>query len=155
MGTVDTRVAGTYTLTYAAQDAQGNWAAETRLVRVVDTTAPHIRRLRATPDVLWPPDGRLVPVRIEVSATDGDGAPAPTCRITRVTSSDPVSGPHAGHTSPDWIVTGDLTLKLRAERLHGDERVYTIQVTCSDASANTARATTKVRVPCRRPPHHH
>jgi predicted extracellular nuclease len=149
MGTVNTRVAGTYTLTYAAQDASGNWAAETRTVKVVDRQPPCIQRLRATPDTLWPPDHRLVPVTVKVTATDDAGAPS--CRITRVTSNEPVSGRHAGHTTPDWIVTGDLTLKLRAERL--DSRIYSIRVTCGDLSGNTTSATTKVRVPHNRPRH--
>ena len=41
-GTVDTSVAGTYTITYTATDAAGNTGTATRTVTVVDTTAPVI-----------------------------------------------------------------------------------------------------------------
>ena len=39
-GTVDTNVVGTYTLTYTATDLAGNTGTATRIVNVVDTTAP-------------------------------------------------------------------------------------------------------------------
>jgi hypothetical protein len=153
LGAVNTNAVGTYTLTYAAQDGSGNWAAATRTVKVVDTKPPRIRRVRATPDVLWPPDHRLVPVVVRVDATDAGGVPS--CRITQVTSNEPVSGRHAGHTSPDWIITGALTLKLRAERIGPHERVYTIHVQCVDPSGNAANAKTTVEVPRHRPHVHH
>ena len=41
-GTVDTSVAGTYSITYTATDAAGNTGTATRTVTVVDTTAPVI-----------------------------------------------------------------------------------------------------------------
>jgi len=56
-----------------------------------------------------------------------------------------VTGP-GDHTSPDWIITGDLTAKVRAERGRDATRIYTITVVCTDASGNTAEATTTVTV---------
>ena len=41
-GTLDTSIAGTYTITYTATDAAGNTGTATRTVTVVDTTAPVI-----------------------------------------------------------------------------------------------------------------
>ena len=41
-GTVDTSVAGTYTITYTATDAAGNTGTATRTVTVVDTTLPQL-----------------------------------------------------------------------------------------------------------------
>jgi hypothetical protein len=52
-------------------------------------------------------------------------------------------------TAPDWQVgPGPLELSLRAERSGGGTgRVYTIEVTCRDASGNTSQATGTVSVP--------
>jgi hypothetical protein len=117
-----------------------------RTVTVSDHVAPVIASVKATPNVLWPPDHRLVPVVVSVVATDNSGSAS--CRISAVASDEPVSGYGAGHTSPDWIVTGNLTLRLREERLPcSDGRVYTITVTCSDASGNAASASATVEVP--------
>jgi hypothetical protein len=81
-----------------------------------------------------------------VSASDGCGAV--TCRITSVTSNEPISGTGGGDLSPDWQITGPLTLLVRAERSpKGDGRVYTITVVCTDASGNTSTKTTTVSVP--------
>lgn len=56
--------------------------------------------------------------------------------------------PGGGDTPPDWVITGPLTVDLRAERSgKGSGRVYTITVECSDASGNTATKTVTVTVP--------
>ena len=74
--------------------------------------------------------------------------PAPVCRIVNVTSNEPINGPGDGNTKPDWQIVDDLTLNLRAERSGIDaNRVYTIHVECTDASANTASAAVEVTVP--------
>ena len=55
--------------------------------------------------------------------------------------------PGRGKT-PDYEITGALTLNLRAERL-GDstDRIYTITVKCTDNSGNAATRTVSVIVP--------
>ncbi|HXJ73075.1 MAG TPA: hypothetical protein VNM37_09480, partial [Candidatus Dormibacteraeota bacterium] len=57
-------------------------------------------------------------------------------QIVAVTSSELVTG-EGDRTSPDWQITGDLTLKLRAE-VTGSCRIYTVRVACSDAAGNTS-----------------
>ena len=65
---------------------------------------------------------------------------APACSITSVSGDD-------GSSAADWVVTGALTLNLRAERLGmGRGRTYTIEVTCTDGSGNATSATTTVTV---------
>lgn len=105
---------------------------------------PTITSLTATPRVLWPPNGRMVPVTLSDIVSNGCGAVS--CKIISVTSSEP--------TDPegDWQITGDLTLNLRAARIgtRGEilnGRVYTITVQCTDASNNTATKTITVLVP--------
>jgi hypothetical protein len=144
-GSVDTGVVGSYILTYTVSDGH-NTAQATRTVSVVDTRPPTIRSVAASPNVLWPPNHRLVPVVVSVLASDTGGAAA--CRIVAVHSNEPVNGSGDDDTAPDWTITGDLTLLLRAERSgHGDGRVYTITVRCEDASGNAASATATVNVP--------
>ena len=48
----------------------------------------------------------------------------------------------------DWLITGNLTLNLRAERLgNGTGRVYTITVQCMDSSGNSTTKNVTVNVP--------
>jgi hypothetical protein len=89
----------------------------------------------------------MIPVTIIVDASDECGA-AVTCRIVSVTSNEPIDGLGDGDTSPDWQITGNLTVALRAERSGaGRGRVYTITVVCADPSGNTTTSTVTVTVP--------
>jgi hypothetical protein len=116
-------------------------------ITVVDTTAPTINSVSANPGVLWPPNHKMVAVTITVDCAD-KGDPAPVCRIVDVTCNEPVNSPGDGNTDPDWEITGDLTLNLRAERSGtASGRVYTIHLECTDASGNIAAATVDVTVP--------
>ena len=101
---------------------------------------PKIQSIKAIPDELSPANGQLVPVKLVVQAVDKCGPV--TNRITSVSSNEP---PDA--TQPDWVITGDLTLLLRAETSsHGKGRVYTITVESSDALGNTSKGTVLVSV---------
>jgi len=101
---------------------------------------PTISALTATPNVLWPANKRMVPVTIGVTVAD-DSDPAPVCQITGVTSNEP-----AGVS--DWILTGPLSLTLRADRDGlGAGRIYSITVTCTNASQLRASASVTVFVP--------
>jgi hypothetical protein len=107
------------------------------------TSSPKIDSLSASPNVLWPPNSKLVPVT--VSPSTSGGCAAISCKVTAVSSSDP---PDA---QPDWVITGNLTLQLRATRLEtrvgtNNGRVYTVTVQCSDGTNSTTKTTT-VRVP--------
>jgi hypothetical protein len=115
-------------------------------VTVVDTIAPEITGIRPSTASLWPPNHKMVPVRIRVDVTDICGEV--TTRIVGVESNEPVNGTGDGDTAPDWEITGDLTVDLRAERAGtGDGRVYTIEVEAVDGSGNSTTGTTSVRVP--------
>ena len=115
-------------------------------VVVRDCEPPVVHSLAAVPDVLWPPNGRMQPVTLRVLASDNCGATR--CRILSVTSSESTDGDGGGDTAPDWEITGDLTLNLRAER-SGNEtgRVYTVTIECTDAEGNRSTAPARVTVP--------
>jgi hypothetical protein len=112
-----------------------------------DVTAPSITSLSASPNLLWPPNHKMVPVTVAVTATD-NCTQAPACAISSVTSNEPVNGVGDGNTAPDWVVTGSTTLLVRAERSgRGTGRTYTVAVTCRDAAGNATTGTTTVVVP--------
>ena len=107
---------------------------------VPDTTPPTFLSLTVSPDTLWPPNHRLVPVNLTANVTD-DVDPAPTTHIISVSS-------NADSDGDDWEITGDLTLKLRAEREgHGSGRVYTIAVESYNYFGNRSVSTVTVTVP--------
>jgi DNA/RNA endonuclease G (NUC1) len=131
------QVGATFTFEVVVTDGVAS-ASATVTALTVDTTGPTITSLSASPNVVWPPNHKLVPVTVAVSATDAGGPT--TCAVTSVTNNE--TGPR------DAFIRGPLRLDVLAERLGGGEgRVYTIRVTCTDGSGNSAAATTTVRVP--------
>ncbi len=143
-GSVNPAVVGTYTLTYSVSDGF-NTTSVTRSVNVVDTTPPAISGLSATPASLWPPNHFLRHVAVSYAVSDV-GDPSPSCAVS-VTSDEPIVC-LGGLFFPDWQVLDPHAVKLRAERCaFGDGRVYTVTITCTDASGNAASASTGVTVP--------
>ncbi|HKR64819.1 MAG TPA: HYR domain-containing protein [Thermoanaerobaculia bacterium] len=130
-----------------ATDAHGNTGSANFFVTVRDTTRPAITAVSASPNVLWPPNHKMVVVKVSVTATDV-ADPAPVNKIISVTSNQPINGTGDGDTAPDWNITGLLTVQLRAERAGNStaDRIYTITVESKDASGNAATKTVTVRV---------
>mgnify|MGYP005855940313 CR=1 FL=1 len=110
-------------------------------VTVVDTQAPVITAARAEPNVLWPPNRQFVDVRLRARVQDACG---PTgWKIIRVRSNESPNIVGAGNTARDWRVTGDHTVKLRAERSGtGNGRVYYITIQAQDAAGNKSETRT-------------
>ncbi len=138
---------GDTSVTLTVSDPNGATASCTAKITVYDATPPQIASLTAGPDSLWPANHKMVPVAIHVSATDDCSAPV-TSRIVNVTSNEPVNGLGDGDTAPDWVVTGLLTLNLRAERSGtGTGRVYSITIECRDAAGKATTGIVTVIVP--------
>lgn len=132
--------AGTHMITLTVRDRRGGSSSDTLVVSVVDAPPPVIQSAVATPSVLWPVKRQFVDVTIAASASDGCGGSV-RCQIASVASSDPVVG-------DDWVITGDLTLNLRAERDNKRTgRIYTITIVCTDAAGNRSTKTVIVTVP--------
>jgi hypothetical protein len=137
---------GTNTLAVTATDTATNSTTCSTTVTVVDTTPPVIGSVSASPHVLWPPNHKLVAIKVQASVTDTCG-PA-TWKITSVTSNEPAEVKGSSKPAAEWEITGDHTLKLLADRLgKGSGRIYTITITAKDASGNTAQKTVTVSVP--------
>jgi hypothetical protein len=138
---------GSTVVTLTITDSFGLSDSCTGEVTVKDATPPDIGSLSVSPDVLWPPDHKMVPVAVSISVSDNcDEAPA--CRITSVSSNEPGNALGDGNTAPDWEITGGMSVNLRSERSgKGNGRTYTITVECTDASGNSSTGETVVFVP--------
>jgi Tol biopolymer transport system component len=142
---------GTYTVTWTYDDGNGNTTMQTQVVIVKDITPPTIENLNASPNVLWPPNHKMVPVTLSVSVSDNCDD-ALNSQIITVSSNEPANGLGDGDMAPDWEITGDLTVNLRAERSGtGSGRVYTITVMCTDAYGNSLTEFLNVTVPHNKP----
>lgn len=130
---------GTTTVVCSSADTHNNTGSASFNVIVRDTTPPVITAVTPSQTSLWPPNKKMVPISVAVTATDAVTV-SPACRITSVASNEPGSG--------EWLITGALTLQLQADRLGtGTGRIYTISVTCTDAAGNASSRSTTVIVP--------
>jgi hypothetical protein len=138
---------GTNMVQITVTDASGVSASCGTTVTIVDTTPPVITKASASPSVLWPPNHKMVTVTVNATAKDTCGAA--TWTITSVKSNEPINGLGDGDTSPDWQITGNHSVSLRAERSgKGSGRIYTITIQASDASGNMSNPqTVTVTVP--------
>lgn len=132
---------GEHTIAVSASNGQTTPATCSTTVTVSDTVPPTVLDVSATPNSLWPPNHRMVPVTVAVSAIDACDSSL-TARITNVTCNE-----EPGRFKPDWKITGPLTVDLRAERNGREDRIYTIYLDVSDSSGNTTTTTATVTVP--------
>ncbi len=121
----------------AARDLLASSGSGSLVIR--DTRPPVIGQVRPSVTVIRPPNKKMVPVTISVAVSDAVD-PNPICRVTGITSNE--------GSSADWQIAGPLSVNLRAARNgKGNERIYTITVTCTDAAGNAATGATQVVVP--------
>lgn len=112
---------------------------------VIDSEPPSLSNPTVSQGTLWPPNHRMVDVVVSYTAADND-------RVADValtaTSSEPDNGLGDGDTAGDIQVVHPNLIRLRAERSgRGTGRIYTLQVTVTDASGNQTSKTVTVTVP--------
>jgi K319L-like, PKD domain/Beta-propeller repeat len=100
---------------------------------------------KASPGLLWPPNHKLVPVRIGGVADPNDESV--TVTVTNVTQDEPLNGIGDGDTTPDAVLQGSKAL-VRAERSGpGTGRVYKLTFTATDSGGATCTGSVRVCVP--------
>ena len=112
------------------------------LVRIALDGSPVCSAAVATPAVIRPPNGRMVPVSIE-GVTDPDGGRL-SIAITRITQDEPL----AKKGQPDATGLGTSRPRVRASRVgRGDGRVYHLSFRASDSAGATCTGEVTVCVP--------
>lgn len=135
---------GKYSIQYRSTDVAGNVEAAKTLTFNIDQTAPTLA-CSVSPDVLWPPDHKLVNIAASVNVQDATSGPA-GFKLTNITSSESDALPS---DMQQWVVgTTDITGLLGASRdPNGTGRTYTLVYTGADQAGNTASCSTTVLVP--------
>jgi hypothetical protein len=140
--------AGGATLTFqlVVSDGQAFSAADQVAVIVQNVNDPPVcTAAHASPDKLWPPNHRMVPISI-MGVTDPDNHQV-TITFSAVTQDEPVKGLGDGDTSPDAVPSGQTVL-LRAERSGtGNGRMYEVHFTADDGQGGVCEGTVRVQVP--------
>jgi uncharacterized repeat protein (TIGR03803 family) len=127
-------------VTLTVTDNHGASASSTATVTVVDSTPPTLGDVTVTPNVLWPPNHKMVEVTVNYAAADNCGA---VSNALSVTSNEALNG-----TAPDWVVEDSHHVQLRAERSStGAGRVYAITVISTDNAGNSSTRTVTVTAP--------
>ena len=141
---------GTRTVNWSATDGSGNTGTATQTVLIQDTLPPTLR-VTLSPEVLWPPDHKLVAITATITVTDICD-PDPKVELVSIGSSEPDNGLGDGDKPEDiqeWKKgADDRTFLLRAERSGtGHGRVYTVKYKATDATGNSSFKEAFVRVP--------
>jgi hypothetical protein len=132
------------TRTWLLSDDCDNLTQHTQTITVLDTLAPVISGISATPNSLWPPNHKMRNVVINYTATDN--CSAVTTYLT-VSSNEAINGNGDGNTTPDWEIIDNHLVKLRAERSgNGSGRIYTITIVATDDCGNTSQSIVLVTV---------
>ena len=131
---------GTTPYACTATDGSGNQNQCNSTVTVTDVP-PVISSVVASPALLRPPNKKLDGVVILVQDTDACDA-APVCSISSVSASN-----HAVVAGIDYVLTGALSLKLKANGNGGHPFSYIIGVTCADHHGGSTTAQTTVSAP--------
>lgn len=110
----------------------------------LDTTPP-VLSVTASPAMFWPPNNKLVPVTVTVSAKD-DYDPQPEIKLESITANEVLA---PGDIHGAVLGTDDRSFSLMATRsgtnLAG--RIYIITYSATDGTGNKSIATTIVTVP--------
>jgi hypothetical protein len=113
-----------------------------------DTTPPTVTIVSVTPDTLWPPNGKLVPITVSGTITDEGSA------VSEITAAYEVIDEYGSvQPSGDVTIAADgnysFTIDLQASRNGNDAngRLYTISVYALDSAGNEGSASADVTVP--------
>ncbi len=152
---------GTHTFTLTVTDAVGLTSTPATTHVTVRDTKPPTLRVSLSPNVLWPPNHKLVQITATIQASDVCDT-NPMVQLVSITSNDPAKhgdndndiqavggGPVAFPTAftPPPFPMDVRSFMLRSERSsERKDRVYTVTYKAKDASGNTTVFSAQVRV---------
>lgn len=113
-------------------------------IKLLDTTPPELS-LSANPSTLWPPNGKLADITVDVRARDDyDGRPEIV--LESITTNEPLQ---EGDIEGADYGEDDRMFRLAAKRAgaSADGRIYTITYSATDAVGNRGEKTVTVTVP--------
>lgn len=130
---------GTNLVRLVVTDNQGASSEDVVTITIQDHTPPVFLRIETSPTDLWPPNGKMVPVKVLAIVEDACAAMTDV-RIVYVLS-------NGSRANEDIRITSPMTLELRAEREpRGKERRYVVGVEATDEFGNKAIASVTVGV---------
>ena len=108
-------------------------------------TLPPTLSVSVSPATLWPPNEKLIPITVTLTAKD-DYDPQPEIKLESITANEPLEKEDIKDAQ---IGTDDRQFKLKAEREGKNKagRIYTVTYSATDASGNKTTATATVVVP--------
>jgi hypothetical protein len=120
-------------------DAEDEICATATKDWVITNQPPVCSDAYPSPDLLWPPNHKFVPIEI-MGVTDPDGDDV-TLTVTSIRQDEAVDAIGSGNTAPDGQGVGTDTAQVRAERIGdpkvpGNGRVYYIGFEASDGKAS-------------------
>jgi hypothetical protein len=142
---------GDHTFTLEVSDGANPPVLSATTATIFDDERPSLAPV-ADKTILWPPNHKMVQVKIAANASDNSNLPV--VLGVSIASNEPVDSLGDGDMAPDWAepivdqATGLITVQLRAERSgRGDGREYCISITATDSSGNSSYANVKIIVP--------
>jgi hypothetical protein len=138
---------GTTAVTFFATDNAGNAEAPRTIVVKIDKTPP-VLSCAASPNSLWPPNGKTIPVAISGTVNDGGSSIDTGSGTYAVTDSEGQVQPSGSVAlAPDGGFS--FTVPLVASRLGNDKnaRQYTVTVNAADHAGNPGSCSAVVTVP--------
>ena len=142
IGEVIISAEGTNALSYYATDNAGNVEAPKTLNVNIDKTSP-VMTCSATPNILWPPNKKMVRVTVTVNLADSLSG-----QQGFVLASTTNNEPDAGAIQGFLVGTSSTAGSLKADRLgNGNGRVYTLTYQGKDNAGNVATCVATVTVP--------
>ena len=146
---VVTLARGIHCLTLTVRDPSGHIDIDTVQVTVQDTTPPKIT-VTLSPQLLWPPNHKMVTIYATVDAQDLCGQ-VTDVRLLSIVSNEADNGIGDGNTKGDIVAepgTLDVQFQLRAERAGPRrDRIYTVTYQATDDSGNQGQTSTRIIVP--------
>src|SRR6266849_838634 len=143
-GPFEINTSGKHTVTFFSQNAQG-YPDAVQSVQVWVDNEPPVMTCTATPSVLWPPNNKMVPVNLHVTAVSAAFGPTPFSLKSVATSEGNAATDIHGFVIGQPSTEGSLL----ASRLGNEKtgRVYTFVYQSADELGLTGTCTAQVQVP--------